>query len=138
MFGVADEGALGDLEDETLQGKVCLLGGGADVLGEREVGELSEGDVDREGEVAGDVFGCGEDCTQELASEQTVESGLFGKGDELIRQDKTALRMLPAGECLEAAEQASAELYERLEIRHDLVIFEGSAQIVRVISSHGK
>ncbi len=88
--------------------------------------------------MAGDVFGCSEDRTQELAGEQAVEAGLFGEGDELIRKNKTALRMLPAGERLEAAEQACAKLHERLEKWHDLVIFERSAQIVCVISSHGK
>ena len=138
MFGVADEGALGDLEDETLQGEVCLLGGGADVFWEREVGELGEGDVDRESEVVGDVFGGDEDCAQELAGEQAVKSGLFGEGNELVWRDKAALRMLPAGESLKAAEQAGAKLDKRLKIRNDLVIFERSAQIVCVVSSHGK
>jgi hypothetical protein len=46
--------------------------------------------------------------------------------------------MLPAGEGFEAAEKAGAKLYERLKIRDDLVIFEGSAQVVRVVSGHGK
>jgi len=31
-----------------------------------------------------------------------------------------------------------AKLYERLKIRDDLVIFEGSAQLVRVVVGHGK
>ncbi len=61
VFGVADESALGDLEDEALEREVGLLGGGEDVFGKGEVGELGEGDVDGEGEVSGDVFGCGED-----------------------------------------------------------------------------
>ena len=51
---------------------------------------------------------------------------------------KAALRMLPAGEGFEAAEKAGAKLDERLKIRDDLVIFEGSAQIVRVVGGHGK
>ena len=33
VFGVADEGALGDLEDETVEGKFCVFGGGEDVPG---------------------------------------------------------------------------------------------------------
>ena len=69
VFGVADEGALGDLEDETLQREVCVLCGSEDVLREGEVGELGEGDVDGEGEVVGDVFGSGEDGAEEVAGE---------------------------------------------------------------------
>ena len=38
VFGVADEGALGDLEDETVQREFCLFGGGEDVPGKSEVG----------------------------------------------------------------------------------------------------
>ena len=137
VFGVADEGALGDLEDETVEGEVCLLGGGADVFGKSEVGELGEGDVDREGEVIGDVFGGGEDGAEEVAGEQAVEAGFFGEWNELVWRDEAALGMLPAGEGFEAAEEAGAKLDERLEVRDDLVVFECSAQIVCVFSSHG-
>jgi len=87
--------------------------------------------------VGGDVLCCSEDGAEEFAGEQAVEAGLFGERDELVWRDKAALRMLPAGESLEAAEKASAKLYEWLKIGNDLVIFECSAQIVRVISSHG-
>jgi hypothetical protein len=115
-----------------------LFGGGADVPGETEVGQLGEGDVDREGEVIGDVLGGGEDGGEEFAGEETVKTGLFGEGDEVVWGDEAALRMLPAGEGFEAAKKAGAKLYERLKIRNDLVIFECSAQIIRVISSHGR
>jgi hypothetical protein len=45
--------------------------------------------------------------------------------------------MLPAGEGFEAAQKTGAKLYEWLKIRNDLVVFECSAQVIRVISSHG-
>ena len=53
VLGVADESTFGDLEDETVEGEAGLFGGGADVFGEGEIGELGEGDIDREGEVLG-------------------------------------------------------------------------------------
>jgi hypothetical protein len=84
---VADEGALGDLEDETLQREVCVLCGSEDVLRESEVSELGERDVDGEGEVAGDLLSSGEDGAEEVAGELTVEAGLFGERDELIGRD---------------------------------------------------
>jgi hypothetical protein len=137
-FGVADEGALGDLEDKAIEGEVGLTGGGGDVAGKGEIGELGEGDVDGDGEVGGDVFGGGEDGSEERAGEEAVEAGVFGEGDELVGKDEAALRMLPAGEGFEAAEQAGAKFHERLEIGDDLAVFQGSAQIVRVVGSHGR
>jgi hypothetical protein len=65
-----------------------------------------------------------------------VKAGLFGQGDELVWRDETALWMLPASESLEAAQEASAKFNQRLEKWNDLVVFEGSAQIVCVIGSH--
>src|SRR5260370_620150 len=47
-------------------------------------------------------------------------------------------RRLPAGEGFEAAKKGGAKLYERLKIRNDLVTFECSAQIICVISRHGR
>ena len=79
VFGVADQGALCDLEDEAIQWKVCISGSGEDVPGEREIGELGEGDVNGEGEVAWDIPGCGEDSAEELAGEQTVKAGSFSE-----------------------------------------------------------
>jgi hypothetical protein len=38
VFGVVDEGAFCDLEDEAVEGEICVLGGGADVSWESEVG----------------------------------------------------------------------------------------------------
>jgi hypothetical protein len=78
VLGVAGESAFGDFQDETVEGKAGLLGGGADVFGEGEVGELGERDVDREGEMFGDVFCGGEDGSEEVAGELTVEAGVFG------------------------------------------------------------
>src|ERR1700758_1031215 len=101
--------------------------------GETEVGQLGEGDVDREGEVVGNVFGGGEDGGEELAGEQAVEAGFFGERDELVWRDEAALGMLPAGEGFEAAEEASTQFDERLKVRNDFVAFEGSAQINCVI-----
>ncbi len=71
---------------------------------------------------------------EEFAGEEAVEAGLFGERDELIWRDEAALRMLPASEGFEAAEEAGAELYKRLKVRNDLVVFEGSAEIVCVVS----
>ncbi len=138
MFGVADESALGDFEDEALEGEVCMFGGEADVFWKAEVGQLSQGDVDRESEMVRNVFGRGEDGTKKLASKQAMKAGLFSERNELIWLDQATLRMLPAGERLEAAEEAGAELDERLEIRNDLVIFECSPQIVCVVGSHAR
>ena len=138
MLGVADQSALCDLEDEALEGKLCVLSGGTDVSGQGEVGELGEGDVNGEGEVSRDVSGCGEDGGEEFAGELTVEAGLFCEGDELVWSDEAALGMLPAGEGFEAAEQAGAQLDERLEIWQDLVIFECPAQIICVVVGHGR
>ena len=56
--------------------------------------------------------------------------GFFGQGNELVGRDEAALRMLPAGEGLKAAEKAGAKLDKRLKIWNDLVIFERSAEIV--------
>ena len=137
VFGVADEGAFGDLEDKALEGKFRVFCGGADMPWEREVGQLSEGDIDGEGEMLRDVFGSGENGAEEIAGEQAVEAGLFGQGNELIRRDEAPLRMLPSGQSFEAAEKAGAQFDERLKIRDDLVIFERSAQIIRVVGSHG-
>jgi hypothetical protein len=88
--------------------------------------------------VRGDVFCGGEDCPEESAGEETVEAGAFGEGDELVGKDEAALRVLPAGEGFEAAEEAGAELDEGLEIGDDFAIFQGSAQIARVVGSHGR
>lgn len=87
MFGVTDQGALGDFEDEALQGEVGMLGGREDVFREREVGELGERDVDREGEVFGDVSGGGEDCAEEFTGEQAMKAGGFGERDEFVWRD---------------------------------------------------
>jgi hypothetical protein len=138
MFGVADESALGDLKDETVEGKVGLTGCSEDVFWKREVCELSEGNVDGEGEVVGDVFGGCEDCAEELSCEKSVEAGLFGERNELVGEDEAALRMMPARESFEATQEASAELYKRLKIRYDLVGFEGSAEIDCVVRGHGR
>jgi hypothetical protein len=138
VLGVVDEGALGDLEDETVEREFCVFGGSQDMAGETKVGQLGEGDVDREGQVIGDVFGCGEDGAEEFAGEEAVEAGFFGEGNELVWGDEAALRMLPAGEGFEAAEKAGAKLYEWLKVRNDLVAFECSTQIICVISSHGR
>jgi hypothetical protein len=138
VLGVAGECALGDLEDETAEGKAGLFGGGTDVFGEREVGELGEGDVDGEGEVLGDVFCGGEDGSEEVAGELAVEAGLFGERDELVGGDEAADGMLPTREDFESAEQARAKLYQRLKVWENFVLLERSAQIVRVFRSHGK
>jgi hypothetical protein len=45
--------------------------------------------------------------------------------------------MLPASKGFEAAKESCAKFHERLKIRDDLVVLEGSAQIVRVVGSHG-
>jgi hypothetical protein len=66
-----------------------------------------------------------------------VEAGFFGQGNELIWRDEAALRVLPAGKGLEAAKEPGAKFYQRLKIRDDLVVFECSAQIICVVSSHG-
>jgi hypothetical protein len=136
VLGIADESALRDFEDEAMEGEVCLLGSGADVFGEAEIGELGEGDIHREGEMVGDVFGRSEDCTEKLACERAVKAGLFGEGDELIRRDEAALGMLPSGKGLEAAKKAGAKFNEGLEVRNDLVVFERPTQIVGVFGSH--
>jgi hypothetical protein len=99
---------------------------------------LGERYVDREGEMFGDVFGGDEDCTEEFAGEQAVKAGGFGERDELIGGDEAASLMLPAGESLEAAEEAGAKFDKWLEIRDDLIIFEPSSEIVRVADSHGR
>jgi len=138
VLWIAGEGALGDLEDEAAEREAGLLGGGADVFGEREVGELGEGDVDGESEVFGNIFCCGEDGSEEVARELTVEAGLFGERDELVWSDKAADGMLPAREDFESAEQARAKLYQRLEVWENFVLLKRSAQIVRVFRSHGK
>ena len=51
------------------RGKFAWPCGGADVFGEAEVGELGERDVDREGEMVGDIFGGGEDGSEKVAGE---------------------------------------------------------------------
>jgi hypothetical protein len=107
------------------------------VPGKSEVGELGERDVDGEGEVFGDVFGCGEDGAEEAAGEEAVQTGFLGEGDKLIGRDQTALRMLPSREGFEAAEKPGSKLHKRLKIRDDLVIFKRSPQIVCVFGSHG-
>ena len=137
MLGVADECAFGDLEDEAFEGKLCVLRSGGDVSGKGEVCELGEGDVDRDGEVVGDVFCCGEDGSEEVACELTMEAGFFGERNELVGRDETMFRMLPASEGFEAAEEAGSQFDERLEVRHDLVAFERSAKIAGVVSGHG-
>ena len=137
-FGVADDGAFGDLEDEAIEGEVGLTRGVGDVAGKGEIGEFGEGDVDGDREMGGDVFGSGEDGSEEFAGEEAVEAGAFGEGDELVGRDEASLGMLPAREGFEAAEEASTEFDERLEIGDDLVVFQGSAQIARVVGSHGR
>ena len=87
--------------------------------------------------MVGDIFGRGEDGGEELAGEQAVKAGFFRKRNELVRWDEAALRMLPTGEGFEAAEESGAEFDEGLKIGDDLVVLEGSAQIVRVVGSHG-
>jgi len=67
-----------------------------------------------------------------------MEAGLFGERDEFIRRNETADGMLPASECLETSEEAGAKLDERLKVRDYLVPFKGSAQIDRVVFSHGR
>jgi hypothetical protein len=127
VFGVVYEGALGDLEDETVEGEVCLLRSKTDVPGEGAVGELGERDVDGEGEVLGDGSGCGEDGTEEIRGEEAGEAGLFGERDEVVGEDKAAMGMVPAGEDLETTEPACAQLYERLEEGYDLAVLNCSA-----------
>ena len=87
--------------------------------------------------MTGDIFRGGEDGAEEFAGEQTMKTGRFGEGNEFVGRDEAALRMLPAGEGFEAAEQAGAKFYEGLEIRNDLIAFQCSAQIVCVFGSHG-
>ena len=52
--------------------------------------------------------------------------------------DDAALGMSPAGEDFEAGELAGAELDHGLEVGDDLAVFQGSAQIARVLGSHGR
>ena len=137
-FGVAEEGALGDLEDEAVEGEVAVLGGGADVAGKGAVGELSEGDVGCEGEVRGDDGGGGEGGAEEVAGELADEVGLFGEGDELVGVDDAALGMTPAGEDFEAGELAGAQLDHGLEVGDDLVAVEGAAEVELSFVSHGR
>ena len=120
-----------------LRGKLAC-GRRRDVAGKGAVGELGEGDVDGDREVGGDVFGGGEDGSEEFAGEEAVRPELFGEGDELVGGMSASLGMLPAREDFEAGEQASAEFDERLEIGDDLAVFQGSAQIARVVGSHGR
>src|ERR1700733_14995072 len=133
LCGVADQSALGDFEDKAAQGEVCLVGGETDVPGKAGIGELGEGDVDRQGEMFGDVFGCGEDCAQEGAGEQTVETSFFGERDEVVGKNHAAEGMPPAGKDLKAAQKAGAKLDERLEERHNLVVLERSPEVDRVV-----
>jgi hypothetical protein len=137
VFGIADESAFGDFENKTVERKVCVQGGRADVFWKREVSELGEGDVNGQSEMARDIFRGGEDCAEELAGEESVKAGLFGERDELTGGDKAAVGMLPSGESFEAAQEASAKFNERLKVGHYLVAFECSAEIVGFVASHG-
>jgi len=96
VLGIADESTLCDLKNETVEREAGLLGGGADVFGEREIGELGEGDIDRKGKVIGDVFCSVEGGAKEVAGEQPVESGRFGEWNEFVGWDKAAAGMLPS------------------------------------------
>jgi hypothetical protein len=87
--------------------------------------------------MTGNVFCGGEDCAEEFAGEETMQTGRFGEGNELVWRDEAALRMLPAGEGFEAAKKTGAKFNEWLKIRNDLVIFERSAQIGCVFGGHG-
>lgn len=128
-LGIADEGALGDFEDETLEGEVCLLGGGTDMAGKGPIGELGEGDIDGEGEVLGKDACGGEGVAEEMLGELADDSGLFGERDEVSGIDGADYRMLPAGKDLEAGEHTGAELDERLEVGDDLIIFQRSTEV---------
>ena len=80
LFSVADEGALGDLEDEALEREVGLTRGGDDVSGQGEVRELGERDVDGESEMTGDAFGCGEDCAKKFPVRRPWRPDLSARG----------------------------------------------------------
>jgi hypothetical protein len=105
LLGIAGESAFGDLEDEAVEGEVRAFGGGVDVTGKGAVGELGEGDVDREGEMPGDVFCCGEDAAEEGSGEEAIESGFFREGNEGVREDDAATGMLPARKNFESPEE---------------------------------
>ena len=47
--------------------------------------------------MAGDVFGGGEDGTEEFAGKEAVEAGFFGERNELIGRDEAALRDAASG-----------------------------------------
>ena len=136
MLGVADEGVFGDFEDETAKREVGVFGGETDVPGEGTVVQLGERDVDGEGEVLGDVVGGGEDGTQQMAREETVQSGSFREGDELVGKDDSAGRMMPARENLEAGEDAGAQLHDGLEEGLNLVRLKRFAEVGLGVVGH--
>ena len=102
----------------------------------RAVGELGEGDINRERKVRRDAGGGGEDGTEKIAEEKAVQSGLFGERDELVWRHQAALRMLPAREDLEAGKQARAQLDDGLEVGNDLVRLKRAAQVGLGVGSH--
>ena len=57
-----------------------MPGGGEDVFWECEIRELGERDVDGEGEMVGDVLGCGEDGPEEVSGELTVRPDFSVRG----------------------------------------------------------
>ena len=58
------------------------------------------------------------------------DAGLLGVGDELHRRDHPALRVLPAGKCLEAREPAALERDDRLVDDLELLLADRLPQIL--------
>src|SRR5207244_10546833 len=53
---------------------------------------------------------------------------LLGQGDEVVREDQTPLRVLPAGECFYPRDAAVPEPDDRLVVDYELLPFDGATQ----------
>ena len=67
-----------------------------------------------------------------LLSQCSDQPVLFGQRDEIARQNRAMLRMLPACQNLETLELPRAKFNYRLEERDDLVIFQGADNVMQL------
>ena len=120
---VTDERSLGDLEDEMLGREVVPAKKIVELIGEPGVEQVDGREID--GQVDDHALRAeGDPVRDRLAQHVAVDLGdepcALGLRDERVGEQRAARRMLPAHECLDAANRARGEVCLRLVVDDQL------------------
>src|SRR6266568_2594000 len=129
-----DQPGLGNFQDNVFRREVVLLGEAHEDVRELEIAKGAHGDIDREARKKSvrpnKLFYFLESSFRRDPAEFVHQLQRFYARDEVVREDQSKFRMLPAGQSLDAGNSSRLDVDLRLVVQHKLIPFESLAQLL--------